>query len=93
MRYTTIQQKAADAINVNGLHTDSTGDDFLTGAAIEQAPSVKVIATEIASLALAGHAVHKGSARDFTVCKYGIAKYCLDFAELQAFSRQLGVTK
>jgi len=43
--------------------------------------------------ALAGHAIHKGSAGDFTVCKYGLAKYCQDFAELQTFSRKLGVSK
>ena len=53
----------------------------------------KAVATAVAHLALAGHAVHKGCAGDFTVCKYGMARYCKDFAELQAFSRQLGVTK
>lgn len=89
----TTTQKAADATNANGLHTNTTSIDFLTAAALEQAPSGKAIATEIARLALAGHAIHKGSAGDFTVCKYGIAKYCQDFAELQAFSRKLGVSK
>jgi hypothetical protein len=96
MIYTTTTQKAADATNANGLHTTSTGADFLTGAATEQdiqAPNGKAIATQIAHLALAGHAVHKGHCGDFTVCKYGLAKYCQDFDELQAFSRKLGVTK
>ena len=92
MNHTTTQ-KAADAINANGLHTTSTGVDFLTGAALEQAPNGKAIATEIARLALAGHAVHKGNCGDFTVCKYGMAKYCQDFAELQSFSRKVGASK
>jgi hypothetical protein len=37
MIHTTTKQKAADAINANGLHTTSTGADFLTGAATGQA--------------------------------------------------------
>ncbi len=97
MTNTTTTKKAADAANANGLHTTTIGADFLTGAAIEQsilqASSGKAIAIEIARLALAGHAVHKGSAGDFTVCKYGMAKYCQDFAELQAFSRKVGASK
>ena len=51
----------------------------------------KAIATQIARLALAGHAVHKGQHGDFTVCKYGMTRYCKDFAELQAFAVKLGV--
>lgn len=89
----TTTQKAAEATNANGLQTNTAHSDFLTGSATEQAPSDKAIATEIARLALAGHATHKGSAGDFTVCKYGMSKYCEDFSELQAFSRKLGVTK
>jgi len=58
-----------------------------------QAPNGKAITTEIARLALAGHAVHKGHCGDFTVCKYGMTRYCQDLDELQAFSRKLGVTK
>ena len=46
----------------------------------------------IAQLTVAGHTIHKGHAGDFTVCKYGMTRYCKDFAELQAFSKQLGVT-
>jgi hypothetical protein len=53
----------------------------------------KYIATQIARLALAGYAVHKGRSEDFAVCKYGIAEYCQDFSTLKAFSRKLGVTK
>ena len=64
-----------------------------TSAPTNQAPNGKAMATEIARLALAGHAVHKGHCGDFTVCKYGMTRYCQDFDELQAFSRKLGVTK
>jgi hypothetical protein len=46
----------------------------------------------IAQLTVAGHAVHQGHAGDFTVCKYGMTRYCKDLAELQAFAKQLGVT-
>lgn len=46
----------------------------------------------IAQLTVAGHTIHKGHVGDFTVCKYGMTRYCKDFAELQAFSKQLGVT-
>ena len=51
----------------------------------------KAIATQIARLALAGHAVQKGQQGDFTLCKYGMSRYCKDYTELQAFARQLGV--
>jgi hypothetical protein len=48
-------------------------------------------ATLIAQLALAGHTVHKGHFGDFTVCKYGLIRYCQDYAELQTFAKELGV--
>ena len=51
----------------------------------------KDIANQIARLALAGHVVHKGQHDDYTVCKYGMTRYCKDFAELQAFAVKLGV--
>lgn len=50
-------------------------------------------ATLIAKFALRGHAVHKGSNHDFNVCRWGMSRYCADFAELQAFAVQLGVNK
>lgn len=53
----------------------------------------KALATQIVQLALAGHVVHKGRSGDFLACKYGMSRYCQDFAELQAFSRKLGVTQ
>ena len=53
----------------------------------------KAEATQIAELALAGHAVHKGKSGDYLVCKYGMSRYCQDFDELQLFARKLGVSK
>jgi hypothetical protein len=56
---TNTTQKATGAINTNGLHTSTNGTDFRTSGAIEQAQDGKAIATQIACLALAGHAVHQ----------------------------------
>jgi hypothetical protein len=94
MTYThTTKQKTARATNSSGLHINLTGTDFRTDGANHQAGHGKAIATQLVRLALAGHIVHKGSAGDYTVCKYGMTRYCKDFAELQAFSRKLGVTQ
>lgn len=92
----TTKQKAPRACDSEGLHTNTTGVHFLIDKAAKQAiqaPSGQAIAIEIARLALAGHVVHKGNCGDFTVCKYGMTRYCPDFDDLQAFSRKLGVTK
>jgi len=35
---TNIMKKAAGAINSNGPHTDTNSIDFITAAALEQAP-------------------------------------------------------
>lgn len=53
---TNTKQKAASATNTNGLHTYTNGPDFRIGGAEAQVPDGKAIATQIASLALAGHA-------------------------------------
>jgi len=47
-------------------------------------------ATVIAKLALAGHVVHKGNQGDFTVCKFGLTRYCADFTALVAFAKKVG---
>ena len=88
MIHTTINKKAAGASNTNGLHTHTNVVDFPTAGS-----EGKALATQIAQLALAGHVVHKGQSGDFLVCKYGMSRWCQDFAELQAFSRRLGVTQ
>lgn len=72
-----------------GLDTDTTNDlNFATGQRQR-----KAIVTQIAELALAGHAVHELRCSDFLVCKYGYSHYAQDFDALQAFARRLGVNK
>ena len=81
--------KAPGAINTEGLETDTTNDlNFATGTRHS-----KAIATQIAELAIAGHAVHTLANGGYLVCKYGHTFHADDFAELQAFARRLGVSK
>lgn len=81
--------KAPGACDSEGLDIDITDSlNFATGTHHSKAE-----ATQIAELALAGHAVHKGRSGDYLVCKYGLTRYCQDFAELMAFTRKLGVSK
>lgn len=84
---TVIHQKAYGCDPVGLQNHNTNGANFPTGGSIKQ------VATAIARLALAGHAIHKGNCGDFTVCKYGMTKYYQDFTELQAFFRKLRVTK
>ena len=56
-----------------------------------QTTDSNAIANLIARLALAGHVVHKGQHGDFTCCKFGLTRYCADFAELAAFAQKVGV--
>ena len=89
MTYTNTNEKAPGATNTEGLATDTTNDShFATGIRHRKAE-----ATQIAELALAGHAVHKGGNGDYLVCEYGLTRYCQDFDDLQAFARRLGVSK
>ena len=88
----TTKEKAPGACDSKGLTTDTNGANFRTDGAIKQAHDGNAIANQLARLALAGHIVHKGSTGDYSVCKFGMTRYCKDFAELQAFSKQLGVT-
>lgn len=89
MTHSNTNEKAPGATNTEGLATDTTNDlNFATGTRHSKAE-----ATQIAELALAGHAVHKGRNRDYLVCKYGLTRYCLDFDALQAFGRRLGISK
>ena len=87
MNHTTNNEKAPGAINTEGLTTNTNNDlNFATG----QRPS-KAIATQVAQLAIRGHAVHQLKDGGFLVCKYGHTFHANDFAELQAFARRLGV--
>jgi len=70
-------------------YTLNTNDlDYATGKRQRKAE-----ATLLARLALAGHVVHLGRCKDYTVCKYGYAHYCQDLDELNAFAVRLGVTQ
>jgi hypothetical protein len=90
---TNTMQKAAGAINTNGLHTDTNGANFRTSEALEQAPSSKAIATQIAELAIRGHAVHPLTDGGYLVSKYSYTHHAKDFAALQDFARRLGVSQ
>ena len=82
-------EKAPGAINTEGLTTDTTNDlNFATGTRYS-----KAIATQIAELAIRGHAVHQLKDGGFLVCKYGHTFHAIDFVELQAFARRLGVSQ
>ena len=85
----TTNEKAPGAINTEGLDTYNTNDlNFATGA-----KHSKEIATQVAVLAIRGHAVHQLKDAGFLVCKYGHTFHANDFAELQAFARRLGVSQ
>ena len=88
---TNTTQKADGATNTNGLTTDTDAADFRTGYATGQAPDGKAMATQIARLALAGHAVHELTDGGFLVSKYSYTHHAKDFAALQDFARKLGV--
>lgn len=85
--------------NGNGLTTPhsqpaklNTKTSLILGS-IQGADDSKAIANQIARLALAGHYVIKGDRGDFTVCKYGLTRYCANLAELATFARQIGALK
>ena len=85
----TTNEKAPGAINTEGLTNDSTNNlNCATGTRHS-----KAIATQIAELAIRGHAVHQLKGGGFLVCKYGYTHHAADFAELQAFARRLGVSQ
>ena len=91
MIHTNTMQKAVRATNSNGLHTDTNASNFASHGPLNQAPDGKAIATQIAHLAIAGHAVHKLIDGGYLVCKYGHTFHAQDFAALQCFARRLGV--
>ena len=88
MTHTNTMQKAVGAINANGQHIHINDLDVATG----ERPG-KAIATQIAQLAIAGHAVHQLTGGGYWVCKYGYTHHAKDFEALQAFARKLGVTQ
>jgi hypothetical protein len=85
---TTNTPKAVSAINTNGPHTDTNGADLHTTGV-----DSKAIATQVAHLAIAGHAVHPLADGGYLVCKYGYTYEARDFEALQVFARKLGVNQ
>ena len=90
MIHTNTQQKAPRACDSEGLHNDTNSADFRSHGATNQAHDGKAIANQIARLALAGHVVHKAQGGDYLVSKFGMTRYCKDFAELLAFAKKVG---
>ena len=88
---TTIMQKAAGAINSNGL--TNTEADSRTGDLFGQAHDGNAVANLIAHLVLAGHRVNPGAGGGYLVSKYIYTHHAKNFAELQAFARKLGVSQ
>lgn len=86
MTYITTKEKSPTPSKVQGDFQITNTVNFPTAAQKSQA-----IANQIAVLALAGHHVHRGTDGDYLVCKYGLSRWCSDFAELQAFAKKLGV--
>ncbi len=92
MNHTNTQQKAPGACDSKGLHTDTNTSNSDSHGPLDQAPDRKAMATQIAHLAIAGHAVHKLADGGYLVCKYGYTHHASDFAALQCFARKLGVS-
>ena len=89
--HSNINETAAGTSKTNGISANTTGANFRADGAIQPLLDAKAIATLIAQLALAGHAVHRAQSDGFIVTKWGQTRYCANFAELAAFARQLGV--
>ena len=90
---TTIMQKAAGAINSNGLTNHTNPADSRTGDPSGQAQDGNAVANLIAHLALAGHRVNPSASGGYLVSKYIYTHHAKNFAELQAFARKLGVSQ
>ena len=80
--------KAPGACNTEGLGTNFHKRNF----AIHQAHR-KAISTQIAQLALEGHAVYELADGGFLVSKYGYFHHAPDFEALQVFAHRLGVSQ
>ena len=77
-KHTTILEAPPTIVNVVDLATERQAKDA---------------ATLIARFAMAGHAVHRGDAGDFLVCRYGLSRWCENLAALQAFAVRVGVSR
>ena len=89
MTHTTTNEKAVEAINSNGLHTDTTGANFRTPDA-----QGKEFATLAAGFALAGHALHSTDSKDGSVTywaeRWGLIRYLPTIDAARRFLDQVG---
>jgi hypothetical protein len=86
-------EEASTAGTDRGLRKDdSKQSDSTQPNGTAQQVLAKAVFTQIAELALAGHAVHELPGGAFMVTKYGLVKHCENFDELQVFARKLGVS-
>jgi hypothetical protein len=86
-------EEASAAGTDRGLREfESKQSDSTQPASSAQQVLAKAVFTQIAELALAGHAVHELPGGAFMVTKYGLVKHCENFDELQVFARKLGVS-
>ena len=89
MTHTTTNEKAVEAINFNGPHTNTTGTDFLTTDA-----QGKEFATLAEGFALAGHALHRTDPNDGTVTywaeRWGLVRYLPTIDAARRFLDQIG---
>jgi len=83
MTTTPTSDKGIVAGQGNNPQKDSSNNADFTASANQ-------IANQIAKMALAGHTVIRGDRGDYTVCKFGLTRYCKDIAELEAFARKVG---
>ena len=58
---------------------------------LHQPPASNATASLIAQLEKADHRVIKDTGGGFTVCKYGLSRYCENLTELTAFAVRVGV--
>ena len=76
-------EKAAGMLDTSEAALEITHSEFT--------PDQKRLATLIAQMALAGHAVHTLET-GFLVTRWGMTKVCPDLAALVAFGRVMGMT-
>ena len=88
----TTTDSTLGAWDSNGLLDDTNTSSFHSRGPLDQGPDPKAMATQVAQIAIAGHAVHKLAGGGYLVCKCGYTHHASDFAALQRFARRLGVS-
>jgi hypothetical protein len=86
MNSTSLHKSEGPAVTGPDAKQNTNDLDSATGTR-----QSKAIATQIAELAIRGHAVHELTDGGFLVCKYGYTHHAPDFEALKAFAVRLGV--